>query len=269
MTLTSAPLAAPSLGRVGQHILGVPCVSGDLDSATQTVLALARDGRGGYACFSNVHVLMLAQSDPNLRDVLRGARAVFPDGAPVAWLQRRHGSVGASRIAGPDVMPLVFERGQALGLRHYLLGSTERVLRRCREQLETAFPAARIVGTSSPPFADLDHRDDTAVLAAVREASPDLLWVGLGAPKQELWMSRHARALAPILALGVGAAIDFIAGSATRAPLWMQHAGLEWLYRMVHEPRRLGGRYLRTNSAFVIHAGIELARARSTQRLEA
>jgi N-acetylglucosaminyldiphosphoundecaprenol N-acetyl-beta-D-mannosaminyltransferase len=231
---------------------------------------MSRDGRGGYACFCNVHVLMIAQSGPALREALRGARAVFPDGAPVAWFQRRRGSVGACRIAGPDVMPLVFDRGQALELRHYLLGSTEQVLRGCRDRLEAAFPAARIVGASSPPFAELDERDDTAVLAAIKDVSPDLLWVGLGAPKQELWMSRHARMLAPTFALGVGAAFDFVAGSTARAPLWMQHAGLEWLHRMVHQPRRLGGRYLRTNSAFVIHAGIELARARSgsPERLE-
>jgi N-acetylglucosaminyldiphosphoundecaprenol N-acetyl-beta-D-mannosaminyltransferase len=225
----------------------VPCVSGDLDSAAQAIVAMARDGRGGYACFCNVHVLMLAQRDPTLREALHGARAVFPDGAPVAWLQRRRGSGDASRVAGPDLMPLVFERGQALGLKHYLLGSTEQVLRGCREKLERAFPAA--------------------VLAAIRKASPDVLWVGLGAPKQELWMSRHAHSVAPALALGVGAAFDFVADATARAPACVQRAGLEWLHRMVHEPRRLGGRYLRTNSAFVVHAGIELARRRPAQRV--
>jgi N-acetylglucosaminyldiphosphoundecaprenol N-acetyl-beta-D-mannosaminyltransferase len=254
-------------GGSADDILGVPCVSGDLDSAAQAIVAMARDGRGGYACFCNVHVLMLAQRDPTLRDALHGARAVFPDGAPVAWLQRRRGSGDASRIAGPDLMPLVFERGQALGLKHYLLGSTEQVLRSCREKLERAFPAAEIVGAKSPPFGDLHERDDAAVLAAIRKASPDVLWVGLGAPKQELWMSRHAHSVAPALALGVGAAFDFVADAKARAPACVQRAGLEWLHRMVHEPRRLGGRYLRTNSAFVVHAGIELARRRPAQRV--
>ena len=266
MTPTSARFVAHTNGGSADVVLGVPCVGGDLDSAAQAVVAMARDGRGGYACFCNVHVLMLAQRDTTLREALHGARAVFPDGAPVAWLQRRRGNAGASRIAGPDVMPLVFDRGQALGLRHYLLGSTEQVLRGCSENLERAFPAAEIVGTSSPPFGDLHERDDAAVLAAIRKASPDVLWVGLGAPKQELWMSRHALSVAPALALGVGAAFDFVADAMARAPACVQRAGLEWLHRMVHEPRRLGGRYLRTNSAFVVHAGIELARRRPAQR---
>jgi N-acetylglucosaminyldiphosphoundecaprenol N-acetyl-beta-D-mannosaminyltransferase len=254
-------------GRPTDHVLGVPCVTGDADSAARDVVAMARDGRGGYVCFCNVHVLMLAQRNPGLQDALRSARVVFPDGAPVAWLQRRHGSAQASRIAGPDVMPRVFESGQRVGLRHYLFGSTPDVLRGCSERLTRAFPAAAIVGTSSPPFAELDEWDDGAVLSEIDEASPDIVWIGLGAPKQELWMQRHAQSLAPALALGVGAAFDFIAGASARAPAWMQRAGLEWLHRVAHEPRRLGGRYLRTNSAFLVHAGVDLARARSPQRL--
>ena len=266
MTLTSPRASVSAMGNSVGDILGVPCVSGDLDSAARAVVAMTLDRQGGYACFCNVHVLMVAQGDPDLQEALRAARAVFPDGAPVAWLQRRRGIASASRIAGPDLMPLVFELGQELGLRHYLLGSTEDVLRRCEQMLRRAFPAAEIVGASSPPFDDLHRRDNTAVLAAIRNASPDLLWVGLGAPKQELWMRRHADAVAPALALGVGAAFDFVAGATPRAPAWMQSRGLEWLYRMLREPRRLGGRYLRTNSAFVMRAGMELARDRSVKR---
>jgi N-acetylglucosaminyldiphosphoundecaprenol N-acetyl-beta-D-mannosaminyltransferase len=267
MTLTSAGAPVSATGGSAGDVLGVPCVNGDIASAAHAVVAMARDRQGGYACFCNVHVLMLAQGDPELREALRAARAVFPDGAPVAWLQRCHGIAGASRIAGPDLMPLVFELSQELGLRHYLLGSTEHVLRRCEQMLLRAFPAAEIVGTNSPPFADLHRRENTAVLAAIRNASPDLLWVGLGAPKQELWMRSHAHSVAPALALGVGAAFDFVAGTMPRAPAWMQRGSLEWLHRMLREPRRLGGRYLRTNSAFVIRAGLELARERSAQRL--
>jgi N-acetylglucosaminyldiphosphoundecaprenol N-acetyl-beta-D-mannosaminyltransferase len=266
MTLTSLR-AATGTASIGD-ILGVLRVSGDLDSAAHAVVAMALDRQGGYACFCNVHVLMVAQGDPELREVLHAARAVFPDGAPVAWLQRRRGIATASRIAGPDLMPLVFELGQELELRHYLLGSTEGVLRRCEQNLGRAFPGAKIVGASSPSFADLHGRDDTAVLAAIRNASPDLVWVGLGAPKQELWMRRNAHSIAPALALGVGAAFDFVAGAMPRAPAWMQRRGLEWLHRMLREPRRLSGRYLRTNSAFVVRVSMELARERSAKRLE-
>jgi N-acetylglucosaminyldiphosphoundecaprenol N-acetyl-beta-D-mannosaminyltransferase len=261
MTPTSVRLN----GATPDAAFGVPCAEGDVESAARALVEMARDRRGGYACFCNVHVLMLAQRDRQLLGALRGARAVFPDGAPVAWLQRRRGSAGASRIAGPDVMPRVFELGQQVGLRHYLLGSTERVLHCCVERLQLAYPDATIAGTTSPAFGDVDERDDTAVLAAIRRTLPDVLWVGLGAPKQEVWMARHARALAPVFALGVGAAFDFLAGARARAPVWMQRAGLEWLHRMAHEPRRLGGRYVRTNSAFVVHAGVELARTRSAR----
>jgi N-acetylglucosaminyldiphosphoundecaprenol N-acetyl-beta-D-mannosaminyltransferase len=266
MTLTSPRAFLPTTGGPAGDVLGVRCVSSDLDGAARSVVAMACDRQGGYACFCNVHVLMLAQRIPELREALCAARVVFPDGAPVAWLQRRGGLAGASRIAGPDLMPRVFELGQRFGLRHYLLGSTEHVLRRCERTLGRAFPAAQIVGTCSPPFSDLDARENAAVLVAIRNAAPDLVWVGLGAPKQELWMRAHAQSVAPALALGVGAAFDFVARTTPRAPAWMQRHGLEWFHRLAREPRRLGGRYLRTNSAFVVRASLELARERSATR---
>jgi N-acetylglucosaminyldiphosphoundecaprenol N-acetyl-beta-D-mannosaminyltransferase len=251
MTLTEAP-----------SVLGVDCLAGDLEAAACAVVTRGQDGLGGYACFCNVHVLVLAQHRPDVRRALAEAWAVFPDGAPVAWLQRRIGAVGAARLGGPDLMPLVFDRGRIAGLRHYLLGSTADVRRRCEQELLHLYPGARIVGTGSIPFDDSRLQEDPRLLADIRNTAPDLVWVGLGAPKQELWMHKNAASLAPALALGVGAAFDFIAGTKPRAPSWMRSSGLEWLHRLSLEPRRLTGRYVRTNGEFVVRASIELLRPR-------
>lgn len=266
MTPTSVLARPRARLKVAPRVLGVACRCGDVDAAADAVVARARaGGAGGYACFCNVHVLVLSQHDPALRAALASAWAVFPDGAPVAWLQRRLGASGATRIAGPDLMPLVVGRGRSAGLRHFLLGSTPDVGARCADALLQAYPQALIVGVESPPF-DPEPRADPALLAAVRAARADLVWVGLGAPKQELWMHRHAPALSPAVALGVGAAFEFLAGTRPRAPTWMRQAGVEWLHRLALEPRRLTGRYVRTNAEFVVRAGLELSRHRAGVR---
>jgi N-acetylglucosaminyldiphosphoundecaprenol N-acetyl-beta-D-mannosaminyltransferase len=259
MTRISVASEPRGLDEPRQAVLGVSFVRGELAGAAEKVIARARGGRGGYACFCNVHVLVLAQHDAGLRSALDAAWAVFPDGAPVAWLQRRLGTAEARRIAGPDLMPRVVDRGRVHGLRHFLLGSTPAVLRRCEDVLRRAYPAARFVGAASPPFQSSPHADP-ALLEAIRSTTPDLVWVALGAPKQEFWMYEHAYALGPAVTLGVGAAFELIAGMRPRAPRWMQRTGLEWLHRLSVEPRRLTGRYVHTNGEFVLRAGLELAR---------
>jgi N-acetylglucosaminyldiphosphoundecaprenol N-acetyl-beta-D-mannosaminyltransferase len=203
-----------------------------------------------------------AVHDPALRRALDDASVVFPDGAAVAWLQRRGGARTATRIAGPDLMARVFELGQAHGLRHYLYGATAPVLDGLNRRLQDRFPDATICGSSSPPFASFDAPEVARSIEAIEPAGPHVVWCGLGMPKQELWMQRYAPRLGPSLALGVGAAFDFLAGTKRRAPRAMQRMGLEWLHRLASEPRRLGGRYLRTNSEFIALIGWELLRNR-------
>jgi N-acetylglucosaminyldiphosphoundecaprenol N-acetyl-beta-D-mannosaminyltransferase len=160
-------------------------------------------------------------------------------------------------------MARVIEDGRDLGVRHFLLGSTEDVLRRLEQRLARRFPGAEIVGRLSLPFVEADDFSGTeAAIADVRRASPHIVWLSLGCPKQELWMLRYAHELAPALLAGVGAAFDFHAGTKRRAPPWVQRAGLEWLHRLVSEPRRLASRYARTNSEFLLLAGRELLRQR-------
>lgn len=243
-------------------VLGVDYFAGSLDDAAGLVLERVLVRRGGYASLCGVHGIILAQHRASLMAALREAWMTFPDGAPVAWLMRRTGAVAARRVAGPDLMPRVIDLGQAHGVRHFFLGSTPGVLDALRQRIESRCPDAVIAGMASPPFRELRPDEREALLAEIRSSEPDVVWVGLGLPKQDEWMHRHARDLHPAVVLGVGAAFDFEARTKPRAPAWMQRAGLEWLHRLCCEPRRLARRYATTNTEFVVRAAVVLARAR-------
>jgi len=219
-------------------------------------------GLGGYVCQANAHVLVTAFHDERVRRALDEAWVVHPDGSPVSWLARRLGAEQASRIPGADLMTHLLDIGQPIGLKHYLFGSTPAVIAELEKTLKARHPEALIVGAVSPPFGVVSDERARRDVDAIVEAAPDVVWCGLGAPKQELWMNRYGPVLAPALAVGVGAAFDFHAGSKRRAPDWMQRAGLEWAHRLASEPRRLAGRYVRTNSEFLIRAAAEIAAAK-------
>jgi N-acetylglucosaminyldiphosphoundecaprenol N-acetyl-beta-D-mannosaminyltransferase len=241
--------------------LASTCFVGDLDGAARRLVQHAGGHGGGYVCLCNVHVLTEALHDAELQLVLERASIRFPDGEPVAWLLRRLGFADAQRIGGPDLFPLVVDHGRATGLRHFLVGSTEENLRRLASTIANRYPGAVIVGMHAPPYTDEPEVDETLV-ETVCEARAQLIWVGLGAPKQEKWMARAAPAMPEATLIGVGAAFDFVGGAKRRAPAWMQRAGLEWLHRAASEPRRLALRYARSNPEFMGRAGIELARKR-------
>lgn len=253
------PQATDPGKRVGSRVsvFGVECFAGSMEEATELVLETASQRRGGYACFCNVHVLETAQHHPELMDALRNAAVVFPDGAPIAWVEGRYLGEAEARIGGPDLMERVIRDGCALGLRHAFYGSTGRVLERLRATLQRRYPQAGIVSVVAPGFgAEAEARLELD-LARLRRIDPHIVWVALGAPRQELWAARHSAELPRSLIIGVGAAFDFLAGTKPRAPLWMQRAGLEWLYRLGSEPRRLGPRYVSTNSLFILRAVAE------------
>jgi N-acetylglucosaminyldiphosphoundecaprenol N-acetyl-beta-D-mannosaminyltransferase len=230
-----------------------------METAVALIVRRAKCRLGGYVCLCNTHVLVSALHDSELHGALRKAWLVLPDGAPVAWLQRRLGGQDrvATRVAGPDLMLRVIDEGREVGLRHYLLGSSDSTLERLRLRLERQLPGCRIVGSYSPPFAER-WEPAPSEWHVIRSADADIVWCSLGAPKQELWMGRNAHRLSPSLVVGVGAAFDFHSGAKPRAPYWMQTMGLEWFYRMVREPRRLGPRYLRSNVEFVLRAATAL-----------
>jgi N-acetylglucosaminyldiphosphoundecaprenol N-acetyl-beta-D-mannosaminyltransferase len=241
------------------RVLDVDCFVGDVDRAVEAVIQRTESGRGGYACLANAHVMATAGRNASVRGALDSAWVVFPDGAPIAWLQRRTGADAARRVAGADLMLAVLDRGRQAGLRHFLFGSTNTVLRRLTQRVEADLPGIRIVDAYAPGIGE-EHSPEA--LERVSRAEPHIVWVGLGAPKQELWMQRHGPSFQPALAVGVGAAFDFHAGTKVRAPVWMQRSGLEWLHRLGSEPGRLAGRYIRTNAEFIALALLDAARRR-------
>lgn len=254
-----AGLMAQDVPAPGLLELAASCFVGDVDSAASLIVEHAAAERGGFVCLCNVHVLTMALHDPNLRRALNRAEIRLPDGEPVAWLVRRFGMPHARRVGGPDLLPSVVDKGREVRLRHFLVGSTEKTLDLLESALVARCPGAEVVGRHAPP--QTAHPDVDEVMAArIRATCAQVVWVGLGAPKQELWMERAALSIPGATFVGVGAAFDFLSGTKRRAPDWMQKRGLEWLHRMALEPRRLTSRYARSNSEFLARAGYELAR---------
>ncbi len=240
------------------RVLGADCFVGGVEEAAAELIERALGGEGGFVSLLNVHLAMTAQRDAAVSEAVSRAWRVLPDGAPIAWLERRKGARRAQRVGGPDLMLAVLDRGRLAGVRHFLFGSLPEVVERLEARLRGRLAGVEIVGAYAPPPG---RESDPGAVRLVRDAQPHVVWVALGAPRQELWAARFAGEVAPALVVCVGAAFDFHAGTKTRAPLWMQRHGLEWLHRLVKEPRRLGWRYLSTNSLFVIHALRELAGA--------
>ena len=214
--------------------------------------------RDRYIVFRDVHGVMRARSILRLRVAHEQSDLIVPDGMPLAWVGKLAGIKGVSRIPGPDFMPAVCERGIALGWRHFFLGGVPGVVDAMIRNLTERYPGIAIAGSISPPFGTLSPEEDENISAAIRRADVDFVWVGLGTPKQEIWMHEHRGRCGGAIMLGVGAAFDFHAGVKTRAPEWMQQHGLEWLYRLVQEPTRLWARYLVLAPKFALLAAFEL-----------
>lgn len=221
------------------------------------VEACIATGRRAYVCFANVHAVMEARADAEACRAYERSDLTVADGMPLVWLGRVRGFAEIARVYGPDFTLLACERAAAAGWSVFFYGAAPGVADRMAERLRGRFPALRVAGTLSPPFGDLRPDEDAALVAAVNGARPDLVFVGLGCPRQEKWMASHRAAIeAPVL-LGVGAAFDFHAGEVRQAPRWMMRGGLEWLYRLSREPRRLWRRYLLLNPLFVFHLAKE------------
>jgi N-acetylglucosaminyldiphosphoundecaprenol N-acetyl-beta-D-mannosaminyltransferase len=211
-----------------------------------------------YVCFANVHGAVEAWKDPSLVGASRGAGLVVPDGMPLVWLGRLRGYGQVRRVYGPDLTLALTEAFAARGLRLYLYGGEPGVAEALARTLADRFPGLIVAGAEGPPFRPLTPAEDAAAVARINAASAHAVLIGLGCPKQERWMAEHRQALnAPVL-LGVGAAFDFLTARVRQAPRWMMALGLEWLFRLLQEPRRLGRRYLVYNPVFVFHATLQL-----------
>lgn len=232
------------------EIMGVHIAVTDMARTVQCIQDNLERWRGEYICVANVHTTVTAYGDESYRAVQNGAVLALPDGGPLSQYSRRHGFPQAQRVTGPDLMQQMLRESAGHGWRHYFYGSTPQTLDLLRQKIETAYPGAVIAGMESPPFRPLTQEEDAAAVARINAARPDFVWVGLGAPKQERWMAAHKGAVQAVM-LGVGAAFDYEAGNIRRAPQWMQRCSLEWLYRLLQDPKRLFGRYFVTNLKFL------------------
>jgi N-acetylglucosaminyldiphosphoundecaprenol N-acetyl-beta-D-mannosaminyltransferase len=197
-----------------------------------------------YVCVSGMHGVMESQQDLQLRQIHNDAGLVTPDGMPLVWLCRLKGYRGVERVYGPDLMLALCDRSRTTGFRHYFYGASPAVLEALTMRLQSRYPGLIIAGTYAPPFRPVDPAEDELIVERIKQASPDIVWVGLSTPKQERWMAEHVDRIGAPALIGVGAAFDFHSGSKRQAPRWMQRNGLEWLFRLLSEPRRLGPRYL-------------------------
>ncbi|MGH8809450.1 MAG: WecB/TagA/CpsF family glycosyltransferase [Noviherbaspirillum sp.] len=237
--------------RKGQPVLEafVDALSWDEAIGRITQWGAARESR--YVCVCNVHSVVTTTTDVEFKIAVNNADLATPDGAPIAWALRRLGHPKQERINGPDLMMRYLAEAERLGQTVFFYGSAETTLTKLRSALNTKFPALRIGGTYSPPFRPLTLEEDERAVGMINDSGANVVFVGLGCPKQEKWMAEHRGRVNAVM-IGVGAAFDYHAGVVKRAPLWWQRNGLEWLYRLGSEPRRLFRRYMVTNTLFMV-----------------
>jgi N-acetylglucosaminyldiphosphoundecaprenol N-acetyl-beta-D-mannosaminyltransferase len=239
-------------------VLGVGISATTLDRAAATIDRWIAARTHNYVCVTGAHGVIESRRDRQLREIHNQAGLAVPDGMPLVFMARRLGFRFVSRVYGPDLMQRVTEISAAKGYRQFYYGGGPGLAEKLGRTLQERYPTLQVAGTMTPPFRSLTAEEDDAHIACINAAKPDLVWVGLSTPKQEYWMASHLHRLdAPVL-VGVGAAFDFLAGTKTQAPHWMQRAGLEWSYRLACEPRRLWRRYARVVPMFFALALMQL-----------
>ncbi|WP_193172506.1 WecB/TagA/CpsF family glycosyltransferase [Nisaea nitritireducens] len=238
-------------------VLGRRIAAGRFAQIGEAILARARSAKPAYICVSGAHPLSLAKADPDFASALDGAALIVPDGMPVKWTLALKGHRDSERVAGPDLAAWLISRAEGEGLPVYFYGGMPDELDDLRRALAVTHPKLNVVGWESPPL--LPHRPefDAETAKRIDASSARLVFIGLGCPRQEFWMSRHSAAVNGTM-VGIGAAFNFLSGRLERAPRAMQSLGLEWLYRLIQEPRRLLGRYLLHNTRFIWFALLDL-----------
>ncbi|HEY0841822.1 WecB/TagA/CpsF family glycosyltransferase [Methylotenera sp.] len=253
---TYQPISAQTKGH-GKFILGCFINAGSWYNTINRIHRWTATRESRYVCICNVHSLVTARQDEAFRKALMDADMATPDGMPIAWMLRQMGFPNQQRINGPDLMWNYCQLAERINEPIFLYGSTQKTLDILQQKLLAFFPKLLIAGTCSPPFRKLTNQEDTEIVNLINQSGARVVFVSLGCPKQELWMAEQRGKINAVM-VGVGAAFDYHAGSIKRAPLWMQHHGLEWLHRLYSEPRRLWKRYIVTNSIFILAAGWQL-----------
>jgi N-acetylglucosaminyldiphosphoundecaprenol N-acetyl-beta-D-mannosaminyltransferase len=243
--LATAPLTV--------DVVGIPLALTDYARTVELIDAYVAERRRGYVCVCNVHTVMAAQEDADLRAALRGSSFNVPDGQPLVWAINALGHSLRQRVYGPELMSRACAHAARAGHRVYLYGGRNQgALVQLSLNLRHRYPGIQIVGGYSPPHRPLTDEERESVIEEINGSSADIVWVGIGVPKQEKWMTGMRQHLEAPMMLGVGAAFDFHAGLVPQAPRWLQDAGLEWAFRLVQEPQRLWRRYLRYNPRFLV-----------------
>lgn len=232
-------------------VLGIGISAVSMDQAVERIADWVANRGRAVVAVAAVHSVVDAQDDPVVKTAMNRADLCVPDGMPLVWLLRRAGYHHVTRVFGPDLMLAVCERLAVRGARMFYYGGGEGVADELAREMERRFPGLKTAGTWTPPFRRLTSVEEDNVARKIDEAAPDILWVGLSSPKQEAWMAKFRPRLSVPVMLGVGAAFDYNTGRIARAPRWMQRCALEWLYRLIQEPRRLWRRYARNNPLFV------------------
>jgi len=245
------------------NVLGTRISALNLNGAADLVEGwISRGACGRYVCVTGVHGVMEGLGNVAIRKILDQADACVPDGMPMVWLGWLHGFRQMDRVYGPDLMLALLRRSAEKGYTNYFYGGGESVARELKDRMQRRFPGLRVVGACCPPFRSLTSKEEDCIIADINEKRPDLLWIGLSTPKQEMQMAAFRSKVRARVMLGVGAAFDFHAGRVRQAPHWVQRCGLEWLFRLCMEPRRLWRRYLRNNPLFIWHVFLQLTRLR-------
>jgi N-acetylglucosaminyldiphosphoundecaprenol N-acetyl-beta-D-mannosaminyltransferase len=211
-----------------------------------------------FVCITGVHGVIESQSDPQLLAIHERAGLVTPDGMPIVWMARKLGYLRTERVYGPELMLRLTAISADKGYRQYYFGGAPGLAEQLRDSLKQRFPNLQVAGTFSPPFRASSPDEDEMMIQMINAARPDIVWIGLSTPKQEYWMDQHVGKIDAPVMIGVGAAFDFLAGSKRQAPRWMQQHGLEWLFRMMSEPKRLWRRYFRIVPKFMVGASLQL-----------
>jgi N-acetylglucosaminyldiphosphoundecaprenol N-acetyl-beta-D-mannosaminyltransferase len=246
------------------NVLGVGISVLDQDRAREFVFDAVRRGQRGFVTVTGVHGVSEAQNDATLREIFSRALLVTPDGMPMVWMGKLQGQRSIRRVYGPDLMLNICEHSTPEHFSHFLFGGAGGVADDLAMQLKSRFPDLSIVGTYTPPFRPMNGDELRDLQERVRSSKPDFFWVGLSTPKQEYFMSEYISLLPEAkIFVGVGAAFDLLTGRVPQAPRWMQRIGLEWLFRLIQEPRRLWRRYLVNNPLFIARAARQLLRNRN------
>ncbi len=241
-------------------VLGVRVSAITISDAMSVIERWIAERSRNYVCVTGAHGVISSRTDAELRDIHNRAGLVTPDGMPVVWMSRALGFKRTERVYGPDLMAALSVISEKKGYRQFYYGGAPGVADRLASRLSARLPNLQVAGTFTPPFRKLMPDEDENIVRLINDARPDIVWVGLSTPKQEYWMADHVgRIEAPVM-IGVGAAFDFLAGLKPQAPRWMQRRGLEWVYRLLTEPKRLGPRYASIVPRFMALAALQLFR---------